>query len=71
MWELSRGPRVLAKEEILERANQDLASQQLVSLSGTELEAVLEALHELKCIQAEASPPRTWTVVEYIEYEYR
>jgi len=70
MWELGGANRSLPEDEVLHRANQDFASQQLAPLAKAELGTVLEQLQALRCIKPEAAPTG-WRVVEQIEYEYR
>jgi dCTP deaminase len=69
MWELSRGERALAKEEILGRCQADFDSQNLGVLAAAELETILSDLERIKCIKPD-STLQTWTVAEEITYQF-
>jgi hypothetical protein len=71
MWELGGELRGLPEAEILRRANQDLESQGSASLGESDLQTTLMILSELKCIETDAAEPRSWKVVEEINYKYQ
>jgi dCTP deaminase len=70
MWELGRGERSVSTDEVLQRANLDLASQNLPLTTDQSLKAALDHLQELHCIEG-GPKPNTWVVLEEIIYEYQ
>jgi hypothetical protein len=71
MWKNRDHDNYLAEDGVLDLVNSELVSNGRSSISGQELEASLEALRRLKCIQRSASIKNKWWLREWIKEPYR